>query len=128
MPTAYFGLRMMGKEPAASTMRLFAVYILSSRSKVLYTGVTGDLVRRLYQHRTKAIQGFTSRYNVKQLVYVEFTENSIAAIEREKEIKSWTRTKRVKLITSVNPTWKDLTGEYIDLDGRQYRDPSLRSG
>jgi len=109
-------------------MRLFAVYIMSSRSRVLYTGVTGDLERRVQEHKDKAFPGFASRYNVTRLVHVEFTENPIAAIEREKEIKGWRRSKRVALIERTNPGWRDLAEELFDLDGREYRDPSLRSG
>ncbi|HEX6910066.1 MAG TPA: GIY-YIG nuclease family protein [Longimicrobium sp.] len=86
----------------------FYVYIMASRKRVLYVGMTNDLVRRGAQHRQHAIPGFTKRCNVDQLVYFEHTHDARAAIAREKEIKRWTRTKKVVLIESLNPAWDDL--------------------
>jgi putative endonuclease len=86
----------------------YYVYILSSRKRVLYTGVTNDLVRRTAQHKQHAIPGFSKRYNVDQLVYYEHTHDASAAIAREKELKGWVRAKKVALIESVNPGWNDL--------------------
>jgi putative endonuclease len=95
----------------------FYVYIMASYSRVLYVGMTNDLCRRVYQHKHKFIAGFTSRYNVNQLVYYDSTSDVKAAIEREKQIKSWRREKKVKLIESLNPKWIDLSQELCgDLD------------
>lgn len=85
---------------------------MASRSRVLYTGMTNDLKRRIYQHKNKLIEGFTSKYNVTQLVYFESTSDVKSAIVREKQIKAWTRTKRVALIETMNPTWKDLSADW----------------
>ena len=89
--------------------RQACVYILASRRHgTLYIGVTSDLLGRLYQHRTKAIQGFTSRYNVARLVYFELTDSMYAAITREKQLKAWRRDWKIALIEENNPTWTDL--------------------
>ena len=88
----------------------FYVYILSNANhRVLYTGVTNDLVRRVYEHKQHLNKrGFTAQYNVDHLVYFEETSSSRAAIEREKQIKSWNRARKNKLIESQNPNWVDL--------------------
>ena len=88
----------------------YYVYILSNAHKnVIYTGVTNDLVRRVYEHRNHLDKcSFTSRYNVENLVYYEVTSNVEATIEREKQIKSWNRTRKNKLIQCMNPDWIDL--------------------
>ncbi len=91
---------------------MYYVYILTNKTnRVLYVGVTGDLQKRVYEHKSKAAPGFTSRYNVCKLVYFECTENVAAAIEREKQLKGWVRQKKVALIESENPTWRDLYGD-----------------
>jgi putative endonuclease len=95
------------------TERRFFVYILASRSRVLYTGVTNDLGRRVTEHRQRSPRAFTTRYQVHRLVYYEVHASAAAAIEREKQIKGWRRAKRVRLIESVNPEWGDLAGEWI---------------
>jgi putative endonuclease len=84
------------------------VYILASETRVLYVGVTADLQHRIWQHRTGAFPGFTRRYGVNQLVYFEATDNPAGAIGREKQIKGWSRLKKVAMIDSVNPDWIDL--------------------
>ena len=91
------------------------VYILTNaHGSVLYTGVTNDLVRRIYEHKHHLDQGsFTAQYNVEHLVYYEATEDPISAIEREKQIKGWNRKRKIKLIESKNPNWKDLYEEII---------------
>jgi putative endonuclease len=89
-------------------MKTYYVYILSSRYRVLYTGVTGDLDRRVLEHRNKVRDGFTKRYNVSRLVYFESFPDVHAAIAREKQIKGWSRSKKLALIRSENPGWKDL--------------------
>jgi len=86
----------------------YYVYIMSNRSKTIYTGVTNNLERRVYQHKSKQIQGFTAKYNLTRLVYYEETADVISAISREKTIKGWLRAKKIALIESVNPSWNDL--------------------
>ncbi len=86
----------------------YFVYIMSSYRGTLYTGVTNDLARRLYEHRQKLLRGFTSRYNITKLVYYEVTGNIESAIAREKQIKGWVRNKKAALIDSMNPYWVDL--------------------
>jgi putative endonuclease len=82
---------------------------MTNRSKTLYTGVTNDLMRRVYEHKNKMIDGFTKKYNITKLVYYEETDDVQAAIAREKQIKGWLRKKKMALIESVNPEWKDLS-------------------
>ena len=91
-------------------METFYVYLLTNRNnRVLYTGVTNDLVRRVYEHKHHLIQNsFTDRYNVDKLVYFEETSSSRAAIEREKQIKGWNRTRKNALVNGMNPAWEDL--------------------
>jgi putative endonuclease len=92
---------------------MYYVYILTNvKNTVLYTGVTNNLERRLYEHKNKTNTGFTERYNVNKLVYVETTSDPVSAIQREKQIKGWLRSKKIALINSVNPEWKDLSKEY----------------
>jgi len=87
----------------------YFIYILTNkRHIVLYTGVTSDLQKRVYQHRMKLVAGFTSRYNVGKLVFYEVADNTVAAISREKQIKGGSRTKKIDLINSMNPQWQDL--------------------
>jgi putative endonuclease len=88
-------------------MRQYWVYILSSNSRTLYTGTTNNLELRLAQHR-QGLVGFTAKYRINRLVYFETTNDVMAAIAREKQIKSWTRAKRMALITLMNPGWDDL--------------------
>ncbi|MBF0495452.1 MAG: GIY-YIG nuclease family protein [Deltaproteobacteria bacterium] len=89
-------------------------------NKVIYVGVTNDLERRVYEHKNKLIDGFTSKYNINKLVYYEYTSDIYAAIKREKEIKAWRREKKNKLILSMNPDWKDISDQWE-------KDFSLRS-
>jgi len=85
------------------------------RSHVLYTGVTGNLPRRVFEHKNKLSPGFTSRYNLTRLVYYEMFVYPSAAIAREKEIKGWRRSKKIALIESMNPRWHDLAAEWQDV-------------
>jgi putative endonuclease len=85
------------------------VYIVASRSRNLYTGVTNNLERRISQHRQGPVPGFTKRYRIHRLVYYEEFGDIRAAIAREKQVKHWDRRKRLALIDAQNPTWKDLT-------------------
>jgi putative endonuclease len=107
--------------------KLYYVYILASRSRILYTGVTNNLVSRVSQHREGLVPGFTTRYRIHCLVYFEMYRNVRAAIAREKEIKGWSRTKRVALIEARNRTWDDLVFDLFTRFPRK-ADPSLRSG
>ena len=95
----------------------FYVYIMTNRprSHVLYTGITGNLPRRAWQHKNKLASGFTSRYNLTRLVYYECFVYPDAAIAREKEIKGWRRSKKIKLIESMNPHWQDLAERWGDV-------------
>ena len=92
----------------------FYIYIATNKTNtVLYTGVTNDLVRRMYEHKNKLIAGFTSRYNISKLVYHEVFEDINEAIKREKQIKGGSRQKKIDLIKKLNPTFKDLYEEII---------------
>lgn len=89
---------------------MYDVYILANwNNSVLYIGVTNDLERRLYEHREKTVTGFTEKYNLQKLVYVETTNDVKAAIAREKQLKGWSRAKKEALIVSINPAWNDLS-------------------
>jgi len=90
-------------------MKQYYVYIMTNRSKTLYTGVTNDLMRRVYEHKNKMVEGFTKKYNITRLVYFEETNDIQSAIMREKQIKGWLRNKKIALIESVNQEWKDLS-------------------
>lgn len=90
-------------------MKQYCVYITSSISKVLYIGVASNLQNRIWQHKHKVVKGFTKKYNVDKLVYFEQTENVISALEREKQLKKWSREKKIKLIEKMNQNWKDLS-------------------
>jgi len=90
----------------------YFVYIMTNVSRTLYTGVTDNLVRRVYEYRNKIIPGFTSRYNITELVYFEETSDVQAALTREKQIKGWRRAKKSQLIASVNPKWLDLSSKW----------------
>jgi putative endonuclease len=82
---------------------------------VLYTGVTNDLHRRVSEHRVHVVDGFTRRYNVDRLVYFESTTEILEAIAREKQIKGWSRSKKIALVMSMNPEWNDLAPEALGL-------------
>ena len=124
----------------------FFVYIMSSKSRVIYTGMTNDLVGRVRDHKLMKVKGFTQKYKVTRLVYFEPWKYSQNCINREKEVKAWTRAKRIALLESMNPTWEDLAADWFDTEmnplvevlvergitRRDYRPkkagPSLRSG
>jgi putative endonuclease len=90
-------------------MKQYYVYIMASRSRTLCVGVTNDLVRRVFEHKNKLIEGFTKKYNVTNLVYYEVTNDVQATIQREKQLKGWLRKKKTTLIEAMNPEWKDLS-------------------
>ena len=93
----------------------YYVYIMASRSLTLYTGVTGDIYHRALQHKAGEIEGFTKKYHINRLVYYETFKYVNNAIAREKQIKAWTRAKRLALIKSMNPTWQDLAEGWGEL-------------
>jgi len=94
-------------------MRTYFVYILASRSRVLYVGVTRDLNRRVFEHRLGFNRGFTTRFRATRLVYFESTNDVMAAITREKQLKGWSRSRKLALIESANPEWRDLTAPWV---------------
>ena len=94
-------------------MKQFYVYIISNHSKTLYTGITNDLQRRVYEHKNKLIDGFTKKYKLTKLVHYEQYTNSFDAIKREKQIKGWLRKKKIILIESSNPRWNDLSVDWF---------------
>ncbi|MEP0547998.1 MAG: GIY-YIG nuclease family protein [Rhodothermales bacterium] len=89
-------------------MKQYWVYVLTNRSGTLYIGMTNDLVRRVREHKAKRVPGFTRRYNVDRLVYFEEFGEVRDAIQREKQLKGWLRTKKIELIEQANPRWDDL--------------------
>jgi putative endonuclease len=105
---------MVEKTNGCSMGTEFFVYILASkRNGTLYTGVTSDLLQRVWQHKTKATQGFTAKYGVDRLVYFEAHGDAASAIQREKQIKKWRRAWKIELIERSNPQWHDLYDEIV---------------
>ena len=96
--------------------RYYYVYILASKTYRLYIGVTNSLERRVYEHKEKVVEGFTSRYNINRLVYYETFGDIHLAIAREKELKGWLKYKKYALIESENPQWKDLSEDWGSID------------
>jgi putative endonuclease len=95
-------------------MREYYVYIMTNQSRTLYIGVTNDLKRRVYEHKHKLVSGFTQKYNLTLLAYYESTPDVRSAIEREKQLKGWLRAKKIALIESANPEWRDLSAGWIE--------------
>jgi len=90
----------------------YFIYILSNKyNTVLYVGFTNDLVRRIYEHKNKLVESFTEKYNIDKLVYYEVFDDAYNAITREKQVKGFSRTKKLNLINSINKEWKDLYEE-----------------
>ncbi|MGC1483487.1 MAG: GIY-YIG nuclease family protein [Candidatus Acidiferrum sp.] len=106
--------------------RTYYVYIVASRSRTLYTGMTNRLLERVKQHREGTFPGFTSQFRIHRLVYFETYRDVKAAIAREKQIKSLSRAKKIALIEARNPTWEDLAAEWFTTYPRK-ADSSLRS-
>ena len=96
-------------------MNTYYVYILTNRSGTLYVGVTNNLERRLLEHREGVLGSFTSRYKIDRLLYFEETSDVTAAIKREKQLKGWTRKRKIELIVSVNPQWIDLSEGWLSV-------------
>ena len=95
-----------------AAVRNYYVYILTNwNNTVMYVGVTNNIRRRLYEHRNKLIKGFTEKYNLHKLVYIEETSDALAAITREKQLKKWRREKKNRLVMTINPEWNDLAGD-----------------
>ena len=94
-------------------MKQYYVYIMTNRSKTLYTGMTSSLAQRCFEHKSKLVPGFTKKYKIDQLVYYEEFDNPHDAIIREKQIKGWLRVRKIQLIESYNPTWRDLSVEIM---------------
>lgn len=92
--------------------KTFYVYIMSNEQRTIYIGMTNDLERRTWDHKQRRVQGFSSRYRINKLVYVENFESAQEAIAREKQLKGWRRSKKLDLINAQNPTWNDLTAAW----------------
>ena len=103
--------------------KLCFVFIVANQHRTIYTGVTGNLLRRIAEHRAGTRPGFCTRYRMSRLVYGESTPDVLSAIAREKQIKGWVRRKKIALIEATNPEWKDPSE-----DSGPSRGPSLRSG
>ena len=103
-------------------MKRYFVYIMANRFRTIYTGMTNNLERRVYEHKHKLTPGFTSKYHCDQLVYYEKTNSVHVAIEREKEIKNWRRALKIALIESKNPAWQDLSADWFLPDSLLFHD------
>jgi putative endonuclease len=95
-------------------MKEYYVYIMTNNSWTLYTGVTDNLLRRVYEHKNKLVAGFTQKYNITKLVHYEITSDVQAAIRREKQIKGWLRKKKMALVAATNPEWRDLSERWYE--------------
>ena len=95
-------------------MRQYYVYIMTNRSRALYTGVTSNLARRVWEPKNHLIPGFTSNYKIDRLVHYESTPSIQAAIRREKEIKAWSRARKIALVAADNPWWDDRAEDWYD--------------
>ncbi len=94
-------------------VQYYYVYILTNwNNKVIYTGITNNLERRLFEHKNGIVDGFTKKYNVHKLVWFDYTTDVLSAIEKEKQIKGWTRAKKNALVEENNPTWRDLSDDW----------------
>jgi len=103
-----FGWKSYGEQ------RLFSTYIVSNTSMTLYIGVTNSLLRRVLQHKRGEGSAFTARYHFDRLVYFEQTTDVRDAIAREKQLKGWNRKRKIELIKTMNPTWRDLSADWIE--------------
>lgn len=95
-------------------MKTYCVYIIASKSGTLYVGVTSNLKKRVYEHKNHLIPGFTDKYKINRLLYFETISDPASTINREKQLKKWRRNKKIKLIDSLNPEWKDLSQDWYD--------------
>ncbi len=94
--------------------KTYYVYIMANQSRTLYLGFTNNIARRVQEHKTGLVEGFTSRYDIDTLVYVESFRNASSGIAREKQIKRWRRDKKLQLIAQGNPDWRDLSDGWYD--------------
>lgn len=92
----------------------YYIYIMASKSGTLYIGMTNDIKKRVYQHKNHLIPGFTDKHNISILLYVETMSDSLSAVKREKQLKKWRREKKINLIDSQNPGWKDLSENWYE--------------
>jgi putative endonuclease len=99
----------------------YCAYVMASRSRTLYVGVTGDLHKRVFQHKWKEHDGFTEKYNCDRLVWFENYQDVTRAIAREKQLKGWRREKKVALIEKTNPAWVDLSRDWYDLEPADFK-------
>jgi putative endonuclease len=95
-------------------MRQYHVYIVTNKSGTLYTGVTSNLLKRIFEHKSGVVDGFSKKYKTGKLVYYEVTDNAWSAIAREKQIKGWLRAKKLALIERFNPEWRDLSEDWFE--------------
>jgi putative endonuclease len=108
------GHELKGGFSTREVLKRYWVYIMGSATGTLYTGVTNDIQRRVFEHKRKLAKGFTAKYGVDRLVYLEETNRVVDAIQREKEIKGWRRSKKRALVESINPKWEDLSAGWYD--------------
>jgi putative endonuclease len=99
----------------------YFAYIVASRSRTLYIGVTGNLPKRVFEHKWREHEGFTERYNCDRLVWFEGYDDVTKAIDREKQLKGWTRAKKIALIEKVNPAWIDLSKDWYDVEPADWK-------
>lgn len=95
-------------------MKAYVYIATNKRNGTLYIGVTSDLIKRIWQHRNKVIEGFTTKYNVSMLVYHEACDDMNSAILREKQMKKWNRAWKLRIIEEMNPNWEDLYNKIIE--------------
>jgi putative endonuclease len=101
--------------------RAYATYIVASRSRIIYIGVTGDLRRRVFQHKWKEYEGFSAKYNCDRLVWFESYQDITKAITRETQLKKWNRAKKLLLIERMNPAWIDLSRDWYQYEPADYK-------
>jgi len=95
-------------------VKTYYLYIMASKTGTLYVGFTSDIKQRVYQHKNHLLPGFTDKYNLERLLYIETFGDAFSGIRREKQIKAWRREKKVRLIDSANPKWDDLSAEWYE--------------
>jgi putative endonuclease len=103
----------------------YSTYIVASQSRTLYIGISGDLRRRIFQHKWKEFDGFSSRFNCDRLVWFEHYQDVGLAIAREKQLKRWNRRKKVMLIERTNPSWTDLSRDWYEYEPRDFKRSSF---
>jgi putative endonuclease len=96
------------------TQKQYYVYIITNKSGTLYTGVTNNIEKRIYEHKNKMVEGFTKKYNINRLLYFETFSDVYSAIAREKTIKGWLRKKKIELVKKTNPSWTDLSQDWYE--------------